>query len=76
MSEKLLRKLNQKPKLKMIVKLKRKLLFYSLKPRLELTLRLKLLLMLPLLLRPKGFSFSSLAWMLYQLRLAQLLMHL
>ena len=50
-SKKFVRKLNEMPKLKLIVKLKRKLLVYSLKPRLGLTLklRLKVLLMLPLL---------------------------
>ena len=63
-----------KPKLKLLVKQQRlkllvklKLPDYSLtlKPELKLKLQPKQPLTLPLLPRHKGFSFSSLAWMLY-----------
>ena len=51
----------QKLKLKLHANLK--LLAYLLKPELKLKLKPKQPLMLPLFPRPKGFSFSSLAWM-------------
>ena len=56
------------PKLKLLTKqlklhANRKQLAYSLKPELKLKQKTKQPLMLPLLPRPMGFSFSSLAWM-------------